>query len=184
MCGVGQCVNSAGEAGTSQIQAERAVDRQARKRRKSGREKVREKKAAGSDPGAAGVGREDAAAFRAAARFIRGDEGADRHGAQGPERREREQTRIAEWALAEGRVIHDRDLESLPLISNSTSEHEVRGRPADQRVVKKTWPGCYGQIPIWRGGRVEREPAMPSEYLNRQALQNEVFSSDLEASKR
>lgn len=141
-------------------------------------EKARSKTPPG-DPGPAGVARENAAAFRAAARFLRGDEGADRHGAQGPERREREQARIAEWALAQGRLIHDSDLDAVPLISNSTSEHEVRGRPTDQRVLKKTWPGFFGQIPVWREGRVEREPALPSEYLDRQALQNEVFGSDL-----
>ena len=142
-------------------------------------EKAAAKKTAARDSGTAGVAGENAAALRAAARFVRGDEGADGRDAQGPERREREQARIAEWALAQGRLIHDRDLDAIPLISNSTSEHEVRGRPVDQRVVKKTWPGFYGQIPVWRDGRVEREAALPSEYLDRQALQNEVFGSDL-----
>ena len=163
----------------SKPQAERAVDRQARNRRKSGREKASDQVPAASHSGAAGVGREDAAAFRSAARFIRSGKGADRHGAQGSERREREQTRVAEWALAQGRLIHDRELEAIPLLSNSTSEHEVHYPTPDGRVVKKTWPGFYGQIPVWRGDRVEREPAMPSEYLDRQALQNEVFGSDL-----
>ena len=91
----------------------------------------------------------------------------------------REQARVAEWALAEGRLIHDRDLDVIALLSNSTSEHEVRYPSPVGRVVKKTWPGFYGQIPVWRGGRVEREPATPSQYLDRQALQNEVFGSDL-----
>ena len=142
-------------------------------------EKVAAKKTAARNSGPAGVAGENAAAFRAAARFVRGGQGADRRDAQRPERREREQARIAEWALAEGRLIHDADLEAIPILSNSTSEHEVRYPTPGGRVVKKTWPGFYGQIPVWREGRVEREGALPSEYLDRQALQNEVFGSDL-----
>ena len=142
-------------------------------------EKAAAKKTAARDSGPAGVAGENAAAFRAAARFVRGGQGADGRDAQGPERREREQARIAEWALAQGRLIHDGDLESVPILSNSTSEHEVRYPTPGGRVLKKTWPGFYGQIPVWREGRVEREGALPSEYLDRQALQNEVFGSDL-----
>ncbi len=81
--------------------------------------------------------------------------------------------------MAQGRLIHDSDIDPVPLLSNSTSEHEVRYPTADRRVVKKTWPGFYGQIPVWKDDRVEREPATPAEYLDRQALQNEVFGSDL-----
>lgn len=65
------------------------------------------------------------------------------------------------------------------MLSNSTSEHEVRLRLSDGRVVKKTWPGFYGQIPVIKNGRFDRGIATPSEYLERQALQNEVFASDI-----
>ena len=159
--------------------SKRPVDAAAGAVAQSPREKARAKKTGASHPGPAGAARENAAAFRAAARFIRGGESADRPGAQGAERREREQGRGAEWALAQGRLIHERDLDAITLLSNSTSEHEVRYPSADGRVVKKTWPGFYGQIPVWRSGRIEREPALPSQYLDRQALQNEVFGSDL-----
>lgn len=67
----------------------------------------------------------------------------------------------------------------MRLLSNSTSEHEVRGEAKDGRVLKRTWPGFYGQIPEWRGGKLDRRSAMPSEYLERMALQNEVFGSAL-----
>ena len=77
-------------------------------------EKAAAKKTAARDSGAAGVAGENAAAFRAAARFIRGGQGADGRDAQGPERRGREQARIAEWALAQGQLIQDGDLEPLP----------------------------------------------------------------------
>ena len=157
----------------------RPVDDTAPAVAQSPREKARAKKTVARHPGPAGAARENAAAFRAAARFLRGGEGADGPGAQGPERREREQARVAEWALAQGRLIHDGDLEAIPLLSNSTSEHEVRYPSSDGRAVKKTWPGFYGQIPVWREGRIEREAALPAEYLDRQALQNEVFGSDL-----
>ena len=75
--------------------------------------------------------------------------------------------------------MDDGVLDALPLISNSTSEHEVRARPGDQRVVKKTWPGFFGQVPVWRAGKIERVSATPSQYLERQRLHNEVFCSEL-----
>jgi len=74
-------------------------------------------------------------------------------------------------------LIEETDFEALSVISNSTSEHEVRGRPADGCVVKQTWPGFYGQVPVWRAGKIERAPALPSQYLDRQLLQNAVFNS-------
>ena len=163
----------------TRLHAKPPVDDATRAVAPSAHEKAAAKKTAACDSGAAGVAGENAAAFRAAARFIRGGQGADGRDAQGPERREREQARIAEWALAQGRLIHDRDLDAVPILSNSTSEHEVRYPTPGGRVLKKTWPGFYGQIPVWRDGRVERDGALPSEYLDRQALQNEVFGSDL-----
>jgi hypothetical protein len=69
-------------------------------------------------------------------------------------------------------------LERNPLLSNDTSEHEVRIPFSGKRVIKKTLAGYYGQIPVWRDGKLERVVATPSEYLERQALQNEVFASD------
>ena len=53
----------------------------------------------------------------------------------------------------------------------------MRYRVGDERVLKRTWPGFYGQIPEWRGGRLERRAATPADYLERMALQIEVFDS-------
>ena len=145
--------------------SQRPVDAAAGAVAQSPREKARAKKTGASHPGPAGIAGENAAAFRAAARFIRSDEGADGPGAQGSERREREQTRVAEWALAQGRLIHERDLESLPLISNSTSEHEVRGRPADQRVVKKPGPAFTARFPSGARTASNASPRCPRSIL-------------------
>ncbi|WP_264487800.1 hypothetical protein [Luteolibacter arcticus] len=70
-------------------------------------------------------------------------------------------------------------MDSLDLVSNSTSEHEVFYRPADGRAVKRTWPGIYGQIPTASSGTLDRRNATPAEYLKRMALHIEVFASDI-----
>lgn len=88
-----------------------------------------------------------------------------------------QQANLSAWAHREGRSVSDAELEALPLLSNSTSEHEVRVREADGRVVKRTWPGFYGQVPLWRNGKLDRGPATPAQYLERMALHNEVFAS-------
>jgi hypothetical protein len=129
------------------------------------------------DPGSGGAGGEDAAAFRTAAAFVGRDESASARIASPEERRRKEQDRLVEWAEASGRVVASGEFESLSLISNSTSEHEVRRGPIPTCVWKRTWPGFYGQIPEWRGAKLERRSATPAEYLERMALQNETFNS-------
>ena len=86
---------------------------------------------------------------------------------------------LENWALDKGALIPANALDSLPLVSNSTSEHEVFYRFQDDRVVKRTWPGVYGQIPVPADGGLGRRNATASEYLRRMALHIEVFSSDL-----
>ena len=147
--------------------------------RHSVREKEAANEAAASDSRTEGTARRDAENLAEAARFIRGDEGADRRDAGDSEQLRAEQERTKEWVGTKGCLIKEAALEVLGIISNSTSEHEVRGRPADQRVVKKTWPGFYGQVPVWRAGRIERAAALPSQYLERQLLQNVIFKSDI-----
>ena len=147
--------------------------------RHSAREKEAAHEAAASDSSAEGTARCDAENLAEAARFIRGDEGADRRDAGDSERLRAEQERTKEWLSAKGCLIAESALDALGIISNSTSEHEVRGRPADGRVVKITWPGFYGQVPVWRSGRIERVSALPSQYLERQLLQNVIFKSDI-----
>ncbi len=155
------------------------VDEPAPSVRHSAREKEAAGKAPAGDSGIEGTARRDAEALADAAAFIRKNEGADRRDAGDSQRLRAEQERAKEWGLAKGRLIAESALESLGILSNSTSEHEVRGRPADGCVVKKTWPGFYGQVPVWRGGRIERAPALPSQYLDRQLLQNAVFDSEI-----
>jgi len=57
---------------------------------------------------------------------------------------------VEAWARRTGALIPAADIDALPLVSNSTSEHEVHLRESDGRVVKRTWAGFYGQIPIPR----------------------------------
>ncbi|MFN0080351.1 MAG: hypothetical protein ACKVY0_28115 [Prosthecobacter sp.] len=65
------------------------------------------------------------------------------------------------------------------LISNATSEHEVRYRKEQNRASKRTWAGFYGQVPCPQNGTLGRRNATPAEYLFRMALQIMVFHSDL-----
>ena len=54
--------------------------------------------------------------------------------------------RLLQWAEAGGKIIAERDFESLQLISDETGEHEVRFRQSDQRAVKRTWMGTFAMI--------------------------------------
>ena len=89
--------------------------------------------------------------------------------------RERQQIALAAWARQTGRVVADQIIAVLPVVSNSTSEHEVRYRASDERAVKITWPGFYGQVPVIRDGTLQRTAASPAQYLSRMMLHNEVF---------
>jgi hypothetical protein len=92
----------------------------------------------------------------------------------------RSQARDVEaWARRTGALIPEADIDALPLVSNSTSEHEVHLRQSDVRAVKRTWAGFYGQVPVPRGGKLDRTNASPAEYLRRMAFQVVVFESDL-----
>jgi hypothetical protein len=86
---------------------------------------------------------------------------------------------VEAWARASGTLISDAEVDILPLVSNSTSEHEVFIRPWENRAVKRTWAGVYGQIPVPLNGELGRKNAKPSEYLRRMAFQILLFDSDL-----
>ena len=75
---------------------------------------------------------------------------------------------LPDWAKQNARLIPSAEIEALPLVSNHTSEHEVRFRESDNRAVKTTWPGVYGQVPVVINGRVEKVNATPAEYMRRQ----------------
>lgn len=124
---------------------------------------------------------ENAKAFADAANFIREGSGTNESGFTGPDSAKAEQAqvvRLIEVGLA--RQVTDEELGRLQTISNDTSEHQVLlPLVGGKRVTKVTWPGVYGQIPIIQDGKLDRRLALPSEYLDRQALQNEIFASDL-----
>jgi len=86
---------------------------------------------------------------------------------------------LESWASKTGALIPPEGVDQLALISNHTSEHEVFYRKPDDRAVKRTWPGVYGQIPVAMNGCLDRRNATPSEYLMRMALHIEVFASDI-----
>jgi hypothetical protein len=86
---------------------------------------------------------------------------------------------LEEWARREATLIEDSAIDRLPLVSDSTSEHQVFYRADDGRAVKRTWPGVYGQVPVPDEGSLGRRNATPAEYLRRMALQISVFGSDL-----
>lgn len=86
---------------------------------------------------------------------------------------------IEKWAHRVGALIPEQEIDRLPLVSNSTSEHEVFYRISDRRAVKRTWAGFYGQVPVIQDGKFLRKNASPSEYLRRMALQIDVFCNDL-----
>jgi hypothetical protein len=103
-----------------------------------------------------------------------GSEAADRDAS-----RIRQTQSLIGWAQSRSSLIDPEQIDSLPLVSNSTSEHEVHYRESDNRAVKRTWPGVYGQIPAPKNGKLDRANATPSEYLVRQGLQASVFGSDI-----
>jgi hypothetical protein len=120
--------------------------------------------------------RDQQCAFEDAAEAIAGGEGAC---PSDPASFGVEIRNLAEWAKREGTLITESEVDALPLVSNSTSEHEVFYRADDSRAVERTWPGIYGQVPVVNGRALDRRNASPSEYLRRMALQIAVFGGDL-----
>lgn len=86
---------------------------------------------------------------------------------------------LGSWIRSHSRLIDSSKIDSLQLVSNCTSEHEVFYRSSDNRALKRTWPGVFGQIPVPGNGRLDRANATPCEYLFRQALHVSVFGSDI-----
>jgi hypothetical protein len=87
---------------------------------------------------------------------------------------------LRRWAEENRKLIPLEDWSRYRLISNQTSEHEVRYCEADHRAVKRTWPGTFGFIPKPDANlRWMPSPATPGEYLVRMALQNEIFGDSI-----
>lgn len=90
-----------------------------------------------------------------------------------------EQTFLRKWVEEEGCLIPSSAWDTLRFVSNHTLEHEVRFREADQRAVKRTWPGSFGFVPAWNGSTWVKGPASAGEYLHRLHLQNLIFSDEI-----
>lgn len=67
--------------------------------------------------------------------------------------------------------------DSLKLYSDGTAEHQVRYDVRSHRAVKKTLSGNYGFI--LNGDKSERKESSLLEYLDRLALQNELFGDEI-----
>ena len=87
---------------------------------------------------------------------------------------------LAGWARDHGALVQSSAFAGLEVVSDCTSEHKVFYRALDNRAVKRTWAGVYGQIPWVQDGALSRRNALPSEYLRRMALQISVFRSDIQ----
>jgi len=90
-----------------------------------------------------------------------------------------EEAILRQWAEESGCLITELDWADHRLISDSTSEHEVRYRIGDHRAMKRTWPGTFGFVPKKVKGKWIHQNALPSEYLHRQSLQNEIFGDSI-----
>jgi hypothetical protein len=67
----------------------------------------------------------------------------------------------------------------LPLVSDETGEHEVRFRDSDSRVIKRTWAGTFGMVPVWQEGTWRPGFATPLEYICRFVMHNALFNDDV-----
>ena len=89
---------------------------------------------------------------------------------------------IESWARESGSVI---TRNALPALQERTNEHLVAFRETDNRWVKVTKPGRFGYVADtdfwWDKGsqkwisKIILREALPSEYLARLILQNDVF---------
>ena len=141
---------------------------------------TRKFQAPASSASASGPCADDASRTRAAWNHLRAGARSDAQLVErSSEERARQQSALIEWARQGGKFVLDDDLQEHRVVSNRTSEHEVRYRASDERAVKLTWPGTYGQVPIIRGGKLERAVATPAEYLARTILHNTVFGEKI-----
>lgn len=133
------------------------------------------------DKGDADFESQNAKAFAAAAHFIRKSVGPNADCASWDDIAKQEQFHVGNLnAAGLAADVREADLDQMPILSADTSEHKVLMPFEGTRVTKVTWPGVFGQIPIYRNGLLDRRNALPSEYLFRQALQTDVFASDIQ----
>ncbi len=87
--------------------------------------------------------------------------------------------RLVAWAKASQLLIAEQDYDALPLVSDETGEHEVRFRDSDRRVIKRTWTGTFGMVPVWQDGTWKPGFATPLEYIRRFSMHNALFQDDV-----
>jgi Serine/Threonine/Tyrosine Kinase found in polyvalent proteins len=83
---------------------------------------------------------------------------------------------LVEWARTRNVLLADDHAAGLERREEETSEHEVFLRASDNRVVKCTYPGCFGYV---SGPNGRTRAATPLFYLYRLELMNQVFGDDL-----
>jgi hypothetical protein len=83
---------------------------------------------------------------------------------------------LVEWARKRNVLLTSDYTAGLEPHQSTTAEHEVFYRAADNRAVKRTYPGTFGVTNEPKG---KQRHATPLFYLHRLKLMNRVFSSDL-----
>ncbi|MDZ4403943.1 hypothetical protein [Prosthecobacter sp.] len=83
---------------------------------------------------------------------------------------------LREWGLRHG-TLFERDTIALSG-RRPGMEHEVIFDEPQQRFIKITLPGFYGNTLRLRSGAVGLGPATPLEYLDRWTWSNELFEDD------
>jgi len=106
----------------------------------------------------------------APARFLRGGQAAG-----GPDRGSGRDEADALRAAAEPQRLLDLGFfHDKPLLSDAGAEHKVF-LWQNRYVVKHTWPGTYGFVPVLEEGRFATRDASAPQYRHRLRLQNAVF---------
>jgi hypothetical protein len=111
-----------------------------------------------------------------AAAFIAESESANESlGGSGEEIR-RQSDRLVYWANQKGAILQDDYTAGLERLEYDSSEHVVFYREADNRAVKRTFPGFFGYA---HGLNGKLRPATPLFYLQRWLLMNHEFPTDI-----
>lgn len=91
----------------------------------------------------------------------------------GPAEIDRQAGQLTDWVRTQGLLLPAGDLGQF---RGQGAEHQVFYRPADGRMVKRTYPGTFGVTPDFKGNQTA---ATPLYYLRRLGLMNRVFGSDI-----
>lgn len=66
------------------------------------------------------------------------------------------------------------------LLSSEGAEHKVFLWSHRNHVVKHTWPGAFGFVPLIEGKEFSIELATPDDYLRRVEIHNQVFGDHIQ----